>query len=279
MNPTKKQFPVNRAKSGKQTSISWMTGITAMFLLAGVASAQIPIVAVKVTPEESVYRDSAWNKPIVIESQEDAAKHFGKNALATLAKEVDFKKQIVLVFAWQGSGGDQMNYTVAKSLPEQIFFSLAPGRTRDLHAHATVYALRLDVKWRVEGRDKPKEKANGHEKSVVRPVKFVAQDPTVVFMIGGQSKRTRLADAEAVEKTVGKESARSPTEGIDFTKEKLVLVSWTSSGPPEGMLKHWIKGKHADCKITFYIQGPDARIRGQRALIGADFFAVPPTRG
>ena len=131
----------------------WMTGIAVVCIIAGAASAQEPIVAIKVmTPEKSVFKDSAWNKPIVIKSTEDAAKHYGKDALETLGKEVDFKKQFLLAFAWQGSGGDKLSYVVAESFPEQIFFSLKPGLTRDLRPHTHVYALRSNVIWSVKDK-------------------------------------------------------------------------------------------------------------------------------
>jgi hypothetical protein len=108
-------------------------------------------------------------------------------------------------------------------------------------------------------------------KSAVRALKFAPKDPTVNFKIGGQGKLTELADAEAVEKLVGKDSAKMLLDAVDFKKEQIVLVSWTTSGPPEGVLKHEMK----DGKIQFYVQAPDAKQRGQRARIGADFFAVP----
>ena len=109
----------------------WITGIAVTFLMAGIASAQ---------------------QPIVLKSEDDAAKYFGKDALETLGKDVDFKKQFVLVFAWQGSGGDKLSFAVAESFPEQIFFSLQPGLTRDLRTHTHVYALRSNVKWSAKGK-------------------------------------------------------------------------------------------------------------------------------
>lgn len=130
----------------------WMTGIATFCMLAGVASALEPIVVVKAVPEESTFKNSAWDKPIVIKSSEDAARHFSEDARKTLAKAVDFKKQFVLVFAWRGSGGDELSYNVAESFPEQIFFSLKRGRTRDLRRHSKVYALRSNVRWRVAGK-------------------------------------------------------------------------------------------------------------------------------
>lgn len=130
----------------------WITGIAAFCMLAGIASAQEAIVAIEVVPEKSVIKDSLWNRPIIIKSSEDAARYFEEDALEALDKAVDFKKQFVLVFAWQGSGGDKLSYLVMESYPEQVVFMRKPGRTRDLRPHAKVYALRTNVKWRVDDK-------------------------------------------------------------------------------------------------------------------------------
>jgi hypothetical protein len=106
----------------------------------------------------------------------------------------------------------------------------------------------------------------------VRGLKFAPKDATINFKIGGMSKLTQLDDAEAVEKLVGKEAAKELIDRVDFNKESIVLVSWTTSGPPEGMLTHEIKKDG----VTFYVQAPKGvKARGQRARIGADFFAIP----
>jgi hypothetical protein len=127
----------------------WIGSIVIAFAITGIASAQPAIKELKVTPEPSVFKDSAWNKPIAIKSAEDAAKHSGKDALAIIDKEVNFKKQIVLVFAWRGSSGDKLEYKILESYPEQIPFSLRPGLTDDLRSHTHVFALRSNVKWSV----------------------------------------------------------------------------------------------------------------------------------
>jgi hypothetical protein len=114
------------------------------------------------------------------------------------------------------------------------------------------------------------------EKIVVRPLKLVVKDFAVIGRIGGQNKLTTLADATAVEKLLGKDAAKSLGDQADFAKEQIVLVSWGTSGPPDGMLKHEIKGMDKDRKLIFYVQGPvGAMVRGQRLRLGADFFAVP----
>ena len=133
-------------------SIRWITALAAACITTGALSAQEPLVAIKVMPENRVFKTSSFNKPIVVKSKEEAAKHFGKDAVSALVGAVDFKKQFVLVFAWRGSGGDRLNYNVAESFPEQISFSRQFGRTRDLRSHAKVFALRSNVKWNVQGR-------------------------------------------------------------------------------------------------------------------------------
>ena len=107
-----------------------LCSLFALCFLAGCCFGQEPIVEIKVTPEKSVFKNSAWNKPIVIKSQDEAAKHFAKDALETITRKVDFKKQIVLVFAWQGSSGDRLEFKILESFPEQIPFSLRPRRYR-----------------------------------------------------------------------------------------------------------------------------------------------------
>jgi hypothetical protein len=116
-----------------------------------------------------------------------------------------------------------------------------------------------------------------NEKKIgVRLLEFKREDPTFIIRVGGQSKLTTLADAAALEKLVGKNQAKSLVDLVDFAKDKIVLVSWTTSGPPEWKLEYTVAGAGQERRLTFYVQGPPgAGARGQRARIGADFFAVP----
>ncbi|MFZ5832108.1 MAG: hypothetical protein ACOY3P_18645 [Planctomycetota bacterium] len=100
-------------------------------------------------PKPAVFEGSSWKKPIKISSAEEAAKHFSEKQLGELQKQVDFAEQVVLLFAWRGSGQDRLDYSVAESYPEQIFFRYSPGRTRDYRQHVYVYALRKNVSWSV----------------------------------------------------------------------------------------------------------------------------------
>lgn len=105
-------------------------------------------VIAKATPGRGIFNIATRNKPLVIRSEKEAAKHFEGDELARLTKQVDFEQQIVLVFAWRGSGQDKLTYSVLESYPEQVVFHYKPGRTKDLRPHIHVYALRSNVKWR-----------------------------------------------------------------------------------------------------------------------------------
>lgn len=100
-------------------------------------------------PTPAAFRSAPPTKPVVLKSVKDAAKYFDKANLARLQKQVDFKQQTVLVFAWRGSSRDQFGYHVAESYPEQIHFDYKRGLTDDLKHHVHVFALRANVKWRV----------------------------------------------------------------------------------------------------------------------------------
>lgn len=67
-----------------------------------------------------------------------------------LAQQVDFKSHTLLVFAWQGSGGDKIEYVILESKPEQVEFMVKPGRTKDLRPHVKLFVLPNDVKWAVK---------------------------------------------------------------------------------------------------------------------------------
>ncbi len=257
------------------TSMKWAPSLAvlALFYVSAAVNAQEPIVRLEVKPKNPNFGN--WNKPTLLRSAADAAKVFDKDALAALTKQVDFKKQFVIVFAWRGSGGDKLEFTIAESFPEQIAFSLKPGLTDDIHPHVQVFALRSNVRTSIKGADGKQERIEA-QPAAVRPLKFMPADPTIVFTLGGKANAITLADAAAVEKLVGKASSRALIELVNFEKEMIVFVSWNTSGPPDGKLQHELKGNDENRKLTFYVQGPPGGgARGQRLRIGADFFAVP----
>ena len=76
---------------------------------------------------------------MVLHSEQEAAECFPAEELAKLKKQVNFTQQVVLLFAWKGSGQDKLTHAVAESYPEQIFYP--PTR-----AHARPPAPRARVR-------------------------------------------------------------------------------------------------------------------------------------
>lgn len=68
----------------------------------------------------------------------DLATAYGKDVADAVAKEVDFKKEYVVVFSWSGSGGDRITLS---SEGKKATFSKNRGLTRDLRSHFKVFAL------------------------------------------------------------------------------------------------------------------------------------------
>jgi hypothetical protein len=112
-----------------------------------VSHADEPIKQLDVKPVKINWEKAVWDQPTAVKTLDEAEKLFDKEGLELVKKSVDFDKQIVLVFAWRGSGQDKLTYVIQESFPEQIPFSLKRGLTRDLKSHVMVYVLRQNVKW------------------------------------------------------------------------------------------------------------------------------------
>jgi hypothetical protein len=91
-------------------------------------------------------------KPTKITTVEELAKAIPDKVLqATIAKQVDFAKEHLLLFGWSGSGQDKLSFSVEKDNKGQVvIFSYAPGKTRDLRPHVHLYAIPKDAGWRVD---------------------------------------------------------------------------------------------------------------------------------
>jgi hypothetical protein len=90
----------------------------------------------------------------------------------------------------------------------------------------------------------------------------------------------RVIDLAEVDKTWGKKAADELKKLYDPEKEDLVVVRWTTGGPPFGTLE-WRVGKESG-KIEFYVKEPNVppgSPRGRALKLGQDFFAVPRGSG
>lgn len=144
---------------GCRVSLLLLAGVLALAPWARAEESDLPPIRriEGVEPLAKVFEDSGRAKPLVLRSAKEAVEYFGEKALEKLTGAVDFDKQVVLVFAWRGSGQDRLEYDVAESFPEQVMFSFTPGRTKDLRPHVRIYALRANVKWRFKGDGKGKK--------------------------------------------------------------------------------------------------------------------------
>ena len=135
----------------KATLLAIISILTTSIRLDAAAADDLEITELKnLRAEESLFGDATRKQPLVLKSSKDGEKYFGKEALATISKAVDFEKQVVLVFAWRGSGQDDFTFAKSESHPGQIEFTYKPGRTRDLRPHVKIFVLRSDVKWSVK---------------------------------------------------------------------------------------------------------------------------------
>lgn len=87
--------------------------------------------------------------PAVIASKEDLAKSpVVGAAAAAIAKQVDFAKENVVVFAWAGSGQDKVA-PPSEVKEKTATFTYTRGFTRDLRQHVKVFAVPKEAEVKV----------------------------------------------------------------------------------------------------------------------------------
>lgn len=135
-----------------------LTAAVAMTLLASAAvladdkKANAPIREIAAGEKDKIdTKAGKATEPTKVTTAEELEKRIpDEDTRKRLAKEVDFKTHTLLVFAWQGSGQDKLEYAVQESAPEKVAFTVTRGLTKDLRSHTHLYVLRNDVKWAVK---------------------------------------------------------------------------------------------------------------------------------
>jgi hypothetical protein len=92
-----------------------------------------------------------FGEPTVIANEEQLAKAIkDEPAVAAIKKQVDFKTEKLLYFAWSGSGQDKLTFTTAegKKGPE-VTFTYSPGKTRDVRPHKKLFALPKEATFKI----------------------------------------------------------------------------------------------------------------------------------
>jgi hypothetical protein len=88
------------------------------------------------------------NKPtqLVFKSTEDVEKFTkDEDTLKAIKAKVDFTKEVVVVFHWQGSGGDRINGAMSADGKEALF-NYTVGLTFDLREHILVFVAPKEAK-------------------------------------------------------------------------------------------------------------------------------------
>jgi hypothetical protein len=92
-------------------------------------------------------RTEPLDKPVKVTDKEELAKAVpDKDAQAAIAKQVDFKKEYVLLFAWSGSSGDRLTMSAEKG---EVTFTFKHGLVSDFRPHAQLYALPAKMTYRM----------------------------------------------------------------------------------------------------------------------------------
>ena len=92
-------------------------------------------------------------EPATIKTAEELKKNAVAGAAAEeIAKQVDFEKQSLLVFAWAGSGQDKITASIGADSDKKsiVYVEYLPGKTRDLRQHVRLFAVPKDLKVVVE---------------------------------------------------------------------------------------------------------------------------------
>lgn len=133
-----------------------------------------------------VFEAASLERPLVLRRRRDATRFLPAESLAKLAEMVDFRQQYLVIFAWQGSSRDKLEYSVLESFPEQIVFVRQRGRTRDLKRHTRVFALRSNVNWRVQS-DRGNGGGAANDMDEYIKVEVGGQLSSNVMAIGGET--------------------------------------------------------------------------------------------
>src|ERR1700722_13494713 len=102
----------------------------------------------------------------------------------------------------------------------------------------------------------------GPEPIVVRTLNLATTGESGMLIVTSEAEARRVW---------GDDVAKQCIKMVDFTKEKIVRISFETVGPPDDILRHEIVGND----VNFIIESPPIGIRGQRLGMIVHVFAVP----
>ncbi|MEO0414575.1 MAG: hypothetical protein AAF226_06455 [Verrucomicrobiota bacterium] len=115
-------------------------------LLIGMSCQSIPKEASKssgtsvILRNPEMVRERSATEPVEIRSPQEAQQWLAAETRYALSDKVDFAREHIVLFAWMGSGGDEVRLDRGYK-PEMYLFEYVPGMTRDLRVHAKAYVV------------------------------------------------------------------------------------------------------------------------------------------
>jgi hypothetical protein len=105
-------------------------------------------ISVKGLPTER----GGFGKPAKMDTEAEMKKIvLDETAQKEISKQVNFKKEYLLLFRWAGSGGDKVSFTTKDG---EVTFDFKRGLTRDLRMHSKLFAIPKDAKYKLPGAAK-----------------------------------------------------------------------------------------------------------------------------
>jgi hypothetical protein len=88
------------------------------------------------------------SKPVILKGVADL-EIYPKTVAEKIAAQVDFSKEILVLFFWEGSGADLLSVSGVNPEKTMVTFVYKPGRTKDLRKHVRLFAVPKDASVKV----------------------------------------------------------------------------------------------------------------------------------
>jgi hypothetical protein len=172
----------------------------------------------------AVPKDGTALKLIEIGTADALAKSplFPADSAEKLKKELDFEKDKLIVFAWNGSGRDRLTGALTPGPVPLAAFQYTPGLTFEWRQHARLFVVPRGADIRLSA-----EPAVIDEDSAVKEIP--TKDLKIAFPEnpGGVMKPDVITSAEQLTKAPAlRGAAEAIGKRVNFDKEKLVFVAW-----------------------------------------------------
>jgi hypothetical protein len=108
-----------------------------------------PVVAIPLEATDKVsVKSGDWDKPHPIAADDDLKKFItDAPTRKKILESVDFNTHVLLLFAWQGSGGDRVAAKIVEEAPKEVRFTMKAGATDDIRQNVQLFAVAKETRW------------------------------------------------------------------------------------------------------------------------------------